>query len=569
MDQHVARDRGGTLNTHRLLGWTLALAPLGLLAVGFFGPLWEVLRQGLQLDGTWSLNPIRDVLADGYIRHLLRFTLEQALLSTLLSLALGFPLGWLLTRYSFPGKTALRALTLVPFVLPPITVALGFVLFFGHAGHLNRALMSVFGLSEPPLRVLYSLWAIVLAHAFYNAPVVARFVNVAWEAQDPTLVEASRMLGAGRLRAFLTVTLPMLLPAVLSATALVFVLCTLSFAIPLSLGGAQYATVEVGVYLMARVYVDLPRTAALATIVLAISLVLTYLYLRGGGLFQTTTQTERRQPTVPLVDRRRPARSLWLGYLVPAAVVFVGPIAAVIVDSFFRASPGGQSPTLHWYALALSTDTSPFLGTSPLGSVITSLVVATTAALGALLLGLAVSSLLRRIRSRVVETLFMAPLGVSSVVLGLALLMAFRRPPLSFLPPGPWPLVIAHILIVYPFVVRAVRPLWDALDPSLVEAARTLGASRREAFHTVELPLLRPGILVAGALAFALSLGEMTAAAMLARPGLNTIPISIYQFLSARRFGAASAMATILMVVTALAVWAWEQLARVRDGGTT
>ncbi len=569
MDPEVARDRRGTLNARRLLGWTLALAPLGLLAVAFFGPLWEVLRQGLQVHGVWSLNPVRDVLADGYVRHLLRFTLEQALLSTLLSLALGFPLGWLLTRYSFPGKAALRALTLVPFVLPPITVALGFVLFFGHAGHLNRVLMGVFGFTEPPLRLLYSLWAIVLAHAFYNAPVVARFVNVAWEAQDPTLIEASRVLGSGRLRAFLTVTLPMLLPSVLSAMALVFVLCTLSFAIPLSLGGAQYATVEVGVYLMARVYVDLPRTAALATIVLAISLVLTYLYLRGGGLFQATAQTERRQPTVPLVDRRRPARSLWLGYLIPAAVVFVGPIAAVIADSFLRSSPDGQTPTLHWYALALSTDTSPFLGTSPLGSVLTSLLVATTAALGALALGLAVSAVLRRVRSKAVETLLMAPLGVSSVVLGLALLLAFRRPPLSFLPPGPWPLIMAHALIVYPFVVRAVRPLWEALDPTLVEAARTLGASRREAFRTVELPLLRPGILVAGALAFALSLGEMTAAAMLARPGLNTIPISIYQFLSARRFGAASAMATVLMVVTGLAVWAWEQLGRVRNGETS
>ncbi len=543
-------------------GGAWALLPLAFLGLALFLPLWEVLRLGLQADGLWTAAPLRSVLGDPYIRRLLLFTVEQALLSTGLSLVLGFPLGWLLTRYRFPGHDALRAMTLVPFVLPPITVALGFVLFFGHAGYLNRFLQAAFGLAEPPIRVLYTLWGIVLAHAFYNAPVVARFVNVAWEAQDPTHVEAARVLGAGRLKAFFTVTLPALVPGALSACALVFLLCTLSFAIPLSLGGARYATIEVGVYNLARVDVDLARAAALALVVLAVSLALTCLYVRGGGLLRPVSSREREQPTVPLLDRKRPARLLWLVYLLPAALVFLGPIGAVIADSFLRPAPGGSSPTLHWYRIALSADTTPFLGTSPLGSILTSLGVALAAAGGALILGLAISAAVRRLRSRVLETLLMAPLGVSSVVLGLALLLAFRRPPLSFLPPGPWPLVVAHILIVYPFVVRAVGPLWESLDPRLVEAARTLGASRRLAFLTVELPLLRSGLLVAGARAFALSLGEMTATAMLARPGLNTIPLAIYQFLSSRRFGAASAMATVLMVTTALVAWAWERTGR-------
>ncbi len=561
----MADDSHRTLSFRRWTSWALPLLPLAFLAVGFFAPLWEVLREGLQVQGRWTPELLVELLADEYTRHLLSFTLQQALVSTVFSLVLGFPLGWLLTRYSFRGKKALQSLTLVPFVLPPITVALGFVLFFGQAGYVNRALMWVFGLSQPPIRVLYSLWGIVLAHAFYNAPVVARFVNVAWAAHDPVLTEAARVLGAGKMRSFLTVTLPSLFPALFSALALVFVLCTLSFAIPLALGGARYATVEVGVYLLARVYVDMPKTAGLATVVLAMSLALTYLYLRGGGLFHTVTSAERRQPTVPLVTRRRPQRLLWLAYLIPASTVFVGPMAAVVADSFLRAAPGGGSPTLHWYALALSADTSPFLGASPLGSILTSVIVGTAATAGALVLGLAVSGALRTLRSKALETLLMAPLGVSSVVLGLALLLAFRRPPLSYLPPGPWPLILAHTLIVYPFVVRSIRPLWQSLDPALVEAARSLGATRREAFRTVELPLLRPGLVVAGALAFALSLGEMTAAAMLARPGMSTIPLAIYRFLSSRRFGAGSAMAAVLMMVTALAIIIWERLGRTKE----
>ena len=538
---------------------SLALVPLAFLAVGLFWPLAEVLRLGLRVDGVWTLDPLKSVLGDAYVRRLLGFTLEQAFLSTLLSLALGFPLGWLLARYQFPGKAALRAFTLVPFVLPPITVALGFFLFFGHAGYLNQFLQWALGLNQPPLRVLYTLWAIVLAHAFYNAPVVARFVQAAWESQDPALVEAARVLGAKPLWAFITVTLPALLPAVVSASALIFMLCTLSFAIPLALGGAQFATVEVGVYFFARVELDFSRAVALALVVLGLSLTLTYVYLRGGGVFQAAQARERPQPALALFDPTRPARLLWFVYLALAALLFVGPMAAVMADSFLRRAPDGSSPTLYWYHLALTASPAPVLGTSPLGAILTSLTVGAASAGLALVLGLVVGAVLRQVRSRALEALLMAPVGVSSVVLGLALLLAFRRPPFRYLAVGPWPLVLAHTLLFYPFVVRAVQPLWESLDPRLVEAARTLGASRFRAFVSVELPLLRPGILVAGALAFALSLGEMTAAAMLTRPGLNTIPLSIYQYLSARRFGAASAMATLLMVLTALALWLWER----------
>jgi len=545
--------------TKRGAGACLALLPLLFLALSFFLPLWQVLSQGLKAEGGWTTARLAQLLSDPYVLHLLRFTLKQALLSSLLSLALGFPLGWLLARYDFPGREALRAFTLVPFVLPPITVALGFILFFGHTGYLNRALMATFGLSSPPIKVLYSLWGIVLAHAFYNAPVFARFVSAAWEGLDPGLTEAARTLGAKPFPVFLTVTLPQILPAILSAFALVFVFCFLSFAIPLALGGAKYATVEVGVYLYARVFLDQGRAAALAILELAIALGLTYLYIRGGGIFTSRGQVGRPQAIVKLFSR--PQQLLWLPYLFLAALVFLGPIGAVIADSFARPWQG-QAPTLAWYGTLFSPAQSPFIGSSPLASIALSLEVASCAAGLALVLGFLVCWTLRRMRSALLEALLMAPLAVSSVVLGLALLFAFRQPPLSALAGGPWSIVLAHTLIVYPLVVRVIRPLWQGLDPALVEAARTLGAGRLVAFLTVELPLLSRGILVAGAFAFALSMGEMTAVAMLSRPGLVTIPLAIYHFLSARRFGAASAMATLLILITAGAVFLWEYMGR-------
>jgi len=537
-------------------GLALAGLPLLFLALAFFLPLGNVLLLGLQEEGRWTLARVRAVLADPYVRHLFSFTALQAFLSTLLSFALGFPLGWFLTRYRFPGKSLARAFTLAPFVLPPITVALGFFLFFGHTGYLNNALRALLGLREPPLRILYSLWAVVLAHAFYNAPVFARFIHAAWSSLDPALEESCAVLGVPRFRAFLTVTLPLLLPAIFSAAALVFVLCFLSFAIPLSLGGARFATVEVAVYLYARVYLDFPRAAALGLAQLLVTLTLAYFYVRGGALWRGPQARLRPPPTQRFPSR--PVHLLWILWLLGSAVLFLGPIFSVFADSLSRPL-GGKAPGLAWYRAIFSPEQSPFIGTSPLGSILLSLEIAGLSTLLALLLGLGVSGALRVLRSRALEALLMAPMAVSSVVLGFALLLAFRRPPLNFLP-DKYALVLAHGLLFYPFVVRVVRPLWEGLAPAWVEAARTLGAGRLRTFLTVEAPLLSQALLVAGAFSLALSLGEMTAAAMLSQGELVTIPLAIYRFLSARRFGAASALASLLVLLTVAAVAVWEWL---------
>ncbi len=540
-----------------ILGASVFLSIALFLTLGFFRPLWEVLRLGVSGDGGFTLARLKGILSDPYVRHLIRFTLEQALISTVLSFVLGFPLGWLIARYEFRGKEFLRAFTLVPFVLPPITVALGFVLFFGRSGYLNRALMSVFGLGEPPLRLLYSMWGVVLAHAFYNAPVFARFVAAAWEGMDPEPLEAARTLGAGPFRAFTTVTLPVLFPPIASAASLVFVFCFLSFAIPLTIGGARYTTLEVGVYLYARVHNAIPEAAALALLELGISLLLVYLYIRGGGAFSTRVEGGRGLPKTPLFSS--PRHILWLAYLVLAAILFLGPMGSVVADSFLRAGP-----TLHWYRVILSASYSPHIGAPYLGAIGIGLLVAVVSASGALVVGIAICWGLRGLRrvpgARVLEAVLLAPLAVSSVVLGLAILLSFRTWPLSALRGTPWGIVLAHVLLTYPFVVRLVGPIWESLDPSLREAARTLGAGPLGAFLTVELPLLSRALAAAWAFSFALSLGEMTAAAMLSRPGLVTIPLAIYQLIGGRQFGAASAMATLLILLTGTVVFLWERL---------
>ena len=155
-------------------------------------------------------------------------------------------------------------------------VAVGFLAMFGQTGVLNDVLGAL-GLGQ--VNLLFTLEIIVLAHAFYNAPLVTRLVTAAWETVDARRVETARALGASPLRAFRDVVLPQLLPALLTAALLTFVFTFLSFPIVLALGGLRLATVEVWLY--ARVQdLELAEAAVLGTIETALSLGLTYLYLR-------------------------------------------------------------------------------------------------------------------------------------------------------------------------------------------------------------------------------------------------------------------------------------------------
>ncbi len=535
------------------------LIPLSFLAVGFYYPLFTVLKTGFLAGGRFTLASLRTVLTDPYFLHLITFTLKQALFSTGLSLALGLPGAYVLSHYEFPGRRVIRSLTAVPFVLPAVTVGLGFILFFGNNGALNRLLITFLHLPAPPLRLLYSFTGIVLAHAFYNAPIVIRVVGAAWEGIDPAFGEAAAALGVGKVRRGIGITLPLIAPAILSSAALVFVFTFLSFPIVLMLGGARYATIEVGIYTLVRTLLDFRLGSALIIVETAISLGFSYLYLKAEGRFAVRVQGERKRPHEPLLSRRG-----WLMKVVTAVygfavgVLFLGPIGAIIADSF----RGETGFTIAHYRSLVSLGYNPFLGTSPLHTIVTSLEIAVVATGISVPLGMFVTSIaVRRTvpARRVVETILMAPLAVSSVAIGFAILRGFSHPPFNLIGTV-LAIAVAHAILIYPLVARVLRPIVEGIDPELLEAARSLGAGRARTFLEVELPLISRGLLTAVVFSFALSMGEMSATIILMRPGTATIPVAVYSLLSARQFGPASAMATVLIMVTALAFLIFERL---------
>jgi len=558
-----------------LLLWTLPLAFLGLF---YFYPLGSILKLSFARgDGSvWSV--FWDTASSPTARRVFGFTVWQAFLSTLLTLGIGLPGAYLFARYQFRGKSLLRALAGVPFVMPTLVVAAAFNALLGSNGWVNTALMAGLHLSEPPIRFLNSLPAILVAHVFYNTTIVLRMVGDFWSHLDPRLEQASRVLGGNRWQTFREVTVPLLAPAILASALLVFIFDFTSFGVILVLGGAGFATLEVEIYYQTISLFNLPMAATLSVLQLGCTLALTVIYTRlAAGLsrplnLRAQEHTQRRIITW----RSRLGAGLIIALLL---ILLISPLFALAARSVTQLNPsrtrGGnvaQGLTLAFYrALGQNPQESLFYAppTTALGI---SLGYAAATVILALALGVPAALALSRSEesflNRVLDPLLMLPLGTSAVTLGLGFIISLNHPPID-LRASPLLVPLAHTLVAFPFVVRSLTPALRGIQPNLRHAAAVLGASPRQVFLHVDLPLVGRALLVAATFAFTISIGEFGATALISRPEFPTVPVVIYRFLSrpgAMNYGQALALSTILMVFAVVGMLAIERF-RVAEVG--
>ena len=186
-----------------------AALPLGIIFLAVLLPYGAALKDAFQGDeGPAIVSAIRNPR----LGRILAFTFQQAFGSTLVALALGLPGAWLIGAGRFKGAATIRALSAIPFALPPILVVLAFVLFFGNSGWANRIIMALTGLPEGPIKVLYKPSAILLAHGFYNFPIVLRLVGDSMARSRSAYARSAASLGSSPIRAAVTVLLPLSLP---------------------------------------------------------------------------------------------------------------------------------------------------------------------------------------------------------------------------------------------------------------------------------------------------------------------------------------------------------------------
>ncbi len=532
----------------------LYLIPLLFLGLFFFYPLLSIFSLSLAPQGRLDLAPAARLFSHTYL-EVIWFTVWQAALSTGLTLLLALPGAYVFARYQFRGKSLLKALTTIPFVLPTVVVAAAFRALLGPKGQLNLSLMGLLGLDRPPLQLNHTLTIILIAHVFYNYTVVLRLVGGFWANLNPRLEEAAATLGAGRWRTFWEVTLPLLAPAVGAAALLVFIFCFTSFGVVLILGGPRYATIEVEIYTQTVHFLNLPLAAALSLVQIAFSTGLLWLYTRLQAETSVPLDLRPQASTQkrPKDWRARLLVGLNLGLML---VMLVTPLLALLERSL--ATDDGYALT-YYRALGVNRRGS-ITYVPPIEAVLNSLKFALVTVVLTLFLGTIATTLLTRRQGKMarlralLDPVFMLPLSVSAVTLGFGYIVALDEPPLN-LRTSPWLIPLAHTLVALPFVVRTLLPALRGLNPRWREAAATLGAPPWRVWLEVDLPIVGRALLVGAVFAFTVSMGEFGATSLIARPERPTMPVAINRFLGQPgplNHGQALAMSTLLMGVCAL-----------------
>ncbi|ANF22752.1 ABC transporter permease [Thermococcus piezophilus] len=516
------------------------LIPIAFLVFFFYVPLISIIKTGLWDNGP-TLKYIAPVLSNAYHRRVILFTIAQAVASTLLTLILGLPGAYIFAKYDFPGKGLLKAVLTVPFVMPSVMVALGYILLFGKSGFITQ-------LIGRDLGVLYSWKAILLAHAFYNFPIVIRMVSSLWQRVNPHYEEMAMALGAKGWKLFWRVTLPLISPAIFASAMLTFVFCFLSFSIPLILSGYQYATIEVDIFTSIMVLLDFKTGSALAIIQIALSMLFMYFYLKSLDAY--AKREEQRILQKPRNFTKRDilsVKGLLIGlYSILVLLLIIAPLIAVIYDSL---QFNGEW-SLEWYRRIFSAEFNPMFGATTLDAIRNSLLFGFSTVVLSVVIALPIAYALHRWNfrgKRLFDVLVMLPLASSAITLGLGYIRVFHNTELYY---TAYLIIAAHTVIAYPFVLRAVSTSLKKIRPNLWEAAMSLGANEWKAFLKVELPLALGGMIVGSIFAFAISIAELGATYMLAAPEYTTMTVAIYRFLGARQFGSASALAVLLMAIS-------------------
>lgn len=535
-------------------GIGIYLIPLLFLAIFFFYPLLSILHTSFTQNDKLDFNGfIRLATTDFYLRTLW-FTIWQATLSTILTVALAIPGAYVFTRFKFPGKSLLLSLATLPFVLPTVVVAIAFTSLLGKNGLVNTALMQWLGLENAPIMFERTLAAIIIVHIFYNYAIALRMISGFWMNLSPRIEDAAQTLGCQGWKLWWYVRLPLLRPAIMSATALVFIFTFTSFGVVLILGGLRYATLEVEIYQQTVALFDLPMAAALSVVQIVIMFVLMMIYTR---LQQNRSISIQSTKTIEKAPKNLQERLLIISNILFISVMLFSPLIALVMRSLTAANSG---ISLENYTRLSQNTRGSILFVPPIEALFNSLFFAVITMLVAGFLGVTSAYLIHRKNrwTRLLDPVFMLPLATSAVTLGFGYVITLNSTidTLILIP-------IVHTLVALPFVIRSVLPALRSIHPNIREASTVLGASSWQTLRQIELPLISRALVVGLTFAFTVSMGEFGASIFLARPDTPTMPIAIYRLSSQpgiANFGQSLAMSVILLFICGLSFVLIERL---------
>ena len=472
------------------------------------------------------------------------------------SLVIGVTLAWITARNVIFGNNTIKLLAILALVSPPFIGAYAWIVLFGANGVVRNGLADI-GVDVPPI---YGAWGVVLVFTMKFFPHVYLMTATALQSVNPSVEEAAESLGMPPLQRFFRVTLPLITPAITSSALLTFVLSIADFGTPRLIGRDFNVLATEAFTLFGSELGGNPGVAsALSMLLILISLILVFLQRRavrrdvfGGNMIRK-----------PELKRVSGLRSVLL-HAVAYTIVFIGTIPAItaVLFSFRRTSGPVFQPglSLQSYEKVFAQVSSPIINTLVFSAVSVTLIVAVGTMIGYLLA--------RRpgTGASLLDGALMVPYIVPGIVMGIAYITRFNTPPIA-LTGGALIIILVIFIRRLPYAARSVAASLRQVSPRIEEAAISLGNPPLKAFFKTTVPLIAPGILTGALMSLVTAMNELSSSLVLYVGGTATMPVRIYLAVLDGDYGTASALATILLVLTAIAVLLAFRLSEGRGSG--
>ncbi|KRF50074.1 iron ABC transporter permease [Bacillus sp. Soil745] len=538
----------------RLTVWLLIPVVLVLIAYVLY-PSLRTFIESLQKDGTISLGNYQDFFVQESKTNLeaLWNSVYISFLSVLVSALIGIPLAFIFNRYDFPGRSFFSSAAILPIVLPSLVGVMAFMFLYGESGLIPNVIKDLFGLDKVPFKI-GGVPGILIVHAYTMYVYFYMTVSAAINKIDPSLEEAAYNLGANKLKVFWKVTFPLLTPAIVAASLLVFMISMASFSAPFLLAGG-YRVLSLQIY-FSKINGDM-EIAATQSVILSIVSISFLLFMRW---YQN--RKDYRMASKGIGAHRSEVKNPVMKWVmvvtgVIGVIILLLPHFTILLLSLV---PDGTW-TFQTYPTVFNLENYRLLFEDPniFKPLRNSLLMAFIATLANLVFGVIASYVLVKrkfVGKSFVDILVMIPWALPATVIGMNLIFAFNEPSVfsfgQILVGTFWILPLAYFIRHIPLVVRSTNAVLEQLDDSIEEAARNLGAKWFYTFRRVIFPIIMPGVLSGTLLAFIESVGEFPTSVLLYT--ISNRPISIEIMNQLRMFNMGQAAAYGMIQITLIVI---------------
>ncbi len=533
------------------------VSPLFLVLLAYvIYPMYKTFAQSVvDQEGSLSLeNYIRFFTTEANLESLYN-SIFISIVSVITCAIVGVGMAFLLNRYEFPGRRVLSVLALVPMALPPLIGAISFSFLYGSSGIFPRLFQAIFQLDDVPF-ALTGIWGIIVVHTFTMYPYYYLSASAAIRGLDPSIEEAATSLGANRWTIWRKVIIPMLTPAIVASSLLVFMISMASYTAPLMFGEERVMTMAIA---LSRTNGNLEMAATQSTILSLVSIAFLILmtWYQNRRNYQSQSKgigVHRSELRSPLVRYITGILS-FIGVVILLLPIMVITLISFAVDGEWTTQIIPTSYTLDHY-IELFTDSRTW------GPVKNSLQMSTVAVIGNIIFGVFAAYAMVRYNFRgkvFMDILIMVPWALPGTVVAVNLISAFSEGNIfSFnqvLIGTFWIMPLAYFVRQLPLVFRNTQASLMQMDDSIEEAAQSLGATWVYSFRRVVLPIIMPGILAGTLLAFVQGLTEFVASILLYSPSTVPLSVGIWNRMYSFQFGTACAygvLQTVLIIIVLL-----------------